>query len=122
MSKIDWSQVDWYSRTRGPAMVGPSVAVNKSGRTVLNDEALSLVGNPEAFQVGIIQGGRGKTTLVLQAAGAKDAGSLKLTRQGKSKASLNTTKFFRDRGLEKVFESSGNPDVDEESNTLIVTL
>jgi hypothetical protein len=122
MPKIDLSNVEWYSRSRGPAMLGPSVAISKAGRVVLNQEALDLIGQPDALQVGIIQGSRGKLTLVLQASAKGDAGSLTLSKQGKSKYSLGTSKFLRDRGLDKHFgNAEGAPDLDEEANTLAVT-
>lgn len=123
MAKIDLSQVEWYSRSRGPAMIGPTVVVNKGGKTILNEEALALIGHPEAVQVGVLQGTRSKVTLVLQAAARGDSGALTLSKQGKSKRSVNTTKFLRDRGLDKLFGTvEATPELDEETDTLIVTV
>lgn len=121
---VDWEKVQWYSRSRGSAETGPSVTISKPGRVVLNEEALNLFSErPEAFQVGIFQGNRGKVSLVLQAASKGDSGSLALSKQG-TKFSLNTSKFLTDRGLTDHFNSNkaSKPEFDEEHNALIINI
>jgi hypothetical protein len=121
---IDLSQVEWYRRSRGSsADIGPSVAIGKSGRLTLNEEAIKLFGEtPEAMQVGLIMGARGKATLVLQAAKKSDEGSLALAPAGR-KFGLNTSKYFKDKGLEKVFNTTyTKPEFDSEHRVLVVSL
>lgn len=119
---VDLSKVQWYQRSRGSIVAGPSVAINKGGRTIINEQAMDLVGNPEAMQVGILQGGRGKTTLVLKAAAKGESGALVVGRQGK-KYALNTARFLKEMGLENHFGKMENtPELDEQNDTLFVTL
>ncbi len=121
---IDWERVEWYSRSRATTDSGPSVSISKGGRVVLNDRAIAMLPQvPEAFQVGIIAGPRGKTILVLQAAAKADRGSLALNSQGK-KYSLNTKRFLTEKGLTTHFGTTKaiKPEYDEEHNVLITNL
>jgi hypothetical protein len=120
---VDWTAVEWYERTRTSGEGGPTVTINKAGRTILNQAALSLFGQvPEALQVGVIQGQRGKTTLVLQAASKGDAGSLALSTQG-TKVSINSGRFYKNKGFEKFFATSySKPEYDSEHNALVISL
>ncbi len=121
---VDWNQVEWYSRSRSTADSGPSVTISKGGRIVLNEQALALLPEvPEAFQVGVVTGSRGKATLVLQAASKSDSGSLVLNSQGR-KYSLNTKKFLTDKGLTIHFGTAkaNKLEYDKEHNALIANL
>lgn len=120
---VDMSKVIWYTRTRGPVAAGPSVTINKAGRLVINDEAMELFGEiPEAVQLGLYDAGRGKISVILQAAAKSDTGSLAVTKQGKSKYSVNSAKFLRDLGHEKMFGSSSSKlDFDHEHSALVAT-
>ncbi len=120
---VDWSSVEWYSRSRTSIESGPSIAVTKAGRVVLNEAAMTLLAQmPEAFQVGVIQGAKGKTTLILQVAKKGDGGSLALAAQGK-KHSLNTARFLKEKGLEKVFGTTYNKvEYDADHSSFIVIL
>lgn len=120
----DPDQVEWYSRTRGATDIGPSISLNKAGRVVLNQDTLGMFDvTPEAFMVGIIQGRSQKITLVLQAANKGDVGALALTPQGRTKFSLNTSRFFKERGLERLFGEVGEkPKYDKEHNALLTSL
>ena len=121
---INPEDVIWYSRSRGSIETGPNVSVNKAGRVVVNQEAMNLFDEvPEAMMVGIIPQARGKATLVLQAAKKGDVGALTITKQGKAKFSLNTSRFLKESGLEKHFGSaSAKPEIDRNFNALVVTL
>jgi hypothetical protein len=121
---IDWNAIQWYERTRGTsAVVGPSISIGKNGRISLNEQAATLHGAaPEAYQVGLIRGTRGKVTLVLQAAAKSDKGALALSHVGR-KYGLNTIKFMTDNELEKFFGSEyTNLEYDQEHNAIIVSL
>lgn len=95
----------------------------KGVRAVFNDETLRLLGEtPEAFQIGIVQGQCSKNTLILQAAAKGNEGALAPGKVSKEH-SLNTTKFFKDRGLDKVVATEyTKPDYDAEHNAFIVSL
>lgn len=121
---VDWDQIEWYSRSRGGTEAGPVVTISKAGRVVLNEQALRLFGEtPEALQVGVFQGSRGKVTLVLQSALKSASGSLALSQQGK-RFSLNTSKFLTDRGLTNHFgtDKAIKPEYDQEHNALVINL
>lgn len=121
---VNWEEIEWYSRGRTTADTGPSATISKGGRVVLNEQALAMLPEvPEAFQVGVVTGSRGKVTLVLQAAAKADPGSLVLNAQGK-KYSLNTKRFLTDKGLTSHFGTTKaiTPEYDEEHNALIANL
>jgi hypothetical protein len=121
---INWNEVQWYTRSRsGSAEVGPTLSVSKVGRLSLNEKAVGLHGAvPEAYQVGIVRGNRGKVTLVLQGASKSDQGALALGKVGK-KYGLNTAKFLKGNELDKFFGSEyTNLEFDQEHNAIIVSL
>lgn len=121
---IDWDSIQWYSRGRavGATAAGPSVAVNKTGKVVLNEEALKLFTNvPESVTFGIHQGSRVKLSFIIAAANKGDAGALAVSKLG-SKYTINTVKFLKDNKLESMFGSAVavKIDHDEKHDALVV--
>jgi len=106
---VNWDQVNWYSRTRGTTAVGPTVNINKAGKTQITEAAIGLIGDaPEAFAVGLYQGRGGKVTLVLQAASKGDSGAMAVSKPASSRTyNLNTSKFLADNKLDSVFGTKG---------------